>query len=168
MEVSTASFSSVANPAGDQPARRSNSHKREIGNEAVWSLSTAKPGNGVDQLRDDSVSRLHTRARLWYGCVRCVCRDVVNSGAGPLGSTKNPLAEPQPRSPAQVDTYWQSDGTQPHLCNIQFQKKMSIHEVAFYLDHKVPTDEASRGHSPRRSPRSHSSGRCVRQAPLLL
>ena len=25
--------------------------KREIGNEAVWTLSTAKPGNGVEQLR---------------------------------------------------------------------------------------------------------------------
>ena len=27
-------------------------HRREVGHEAVWSLSTAKPGNGVDQLRD--------------------------------------------------------------------------------------------------------------------
>ena len=27
-------------------------HRREVGREAVWSLSTAKPGNGVDQLRD--------------------------------------------------------------------------------------------------------------------
>lgn len=26
--------------------------RREIGDDAVWSLSTAKPGNGVDQLRD--------------------------------------------------------------------------------------------------------------------
>lgn len=64
--------------------------RREVGVEAVWSLSTAKPGNGVDQLRDDN-----------------------------------------------VDTYWQSDGTQPHLVNIQFQKKMSIHEISFYLDHKM-------------------------------
>lgn len=28
---------------------------REIGREAVWSLSSAKPGNGVDQLRDESI-----------------------------------------------------------------------------------------------------------------
>lgn len=61
--------------------------RREIGEEAVWSLSTAKPGNGVDQLRD-----------------------------------------------ASTDTYWQSDGGQPHLINVQFQKKVSICEVAFYLD----------------------------------
>ena len=61
--------------------------RREIGGEAVWSLSTAKPGNGVEQIRDDN-----------------------------------------------VDTYWQSDGVQPHLINIQFHKKMSIVEVALYLD----------------------------------
>jgi len=27
--------------------------KREIGRDAVWTLSTAKPGNGVEQLRCD-------------------------------------------------------------------------------------------------------------------
>ena len=51
-------------------------NKRELGVEAVWSLSTAKPGNGVAQLRDDN-----------------------------------------------IDTYWQSDGAQPHLINVQFQKR---------------------------------------------
>jgi hypothetical protein len=28
--------------------------RRELGNEAVWKLSSAKPGNGVEQLRDDN------------------------------------------------------------------------------------------------------------------
>jgi hypothetical protein len=28
--------------------------RREIGDEAVWSLSSAKPGNGVRQLRDST------------------------------------------------------------------------------------------------------------------
>lgn len=32
------------------------SHVRDIGKEAIWSLSTAKPGNGIDQVRDDNVS----------------------------------------------------------------------------------------------------------------
>jgi len=63
---------------------------REIGDEAVWSLSTAKPGNGVEQIRDDC-----------------------------------------------LDTYWQSDGGQPHLINIQFSKKASVSEVAFYLDYNL-------------------------------
>ena len=65
-------------------------NNREIGNEAVWSLSTAKPGNGVEQIRDES-----------------------------------------------TETYWQSDGGQPHLINIQFHKKMSIAEMAFYLDYSL-------------------------------
>ena len=30
--------------------------KREVGSEAIWSLSSAKPGNGVEQLRDDSLA----------------------------------------------------------------------------------------------------------------
>ena len=50
---------------------------RDIGKLAVWSVTSAKPGNGVELLCDD--------------------RD---------------------------DTYWQSDGSQPHLINVQFQKKV--------------------------------------------
>lgn len=64
--------------------------EREIGQMAVWSLSTAKPGNGVEQLRDEN-----------------------------------------------IDTYWQSDGPQPHLINIQFHKKMLIHEIVIYTDFKL-------------------------------
>mmetsp|Transcript_22121 Transcript_22121/g.27134 ORF Transcript_22121/g.27134 Transcript_22121/m.27134 type:complete len:268 (-) Transcript_22121:2459-3262(-) len=61
---------------------------REIGNDAVWSLSTAKPGNGVTQIRDSS-----------------------------------------------VDSYWQSDGGQPHLINIHFLKRKEVCEIAFYMDY---------------------------------
>ncbi len=49
----------------------------EIGQQAIWSVTSAKPGNGVDMLRDNK-----------------------------------------------EDTYWQSDGAQPHLINIQFQRKV--------------------------------------------
>jgi len=69
---------------------KASSEEREIGEMAVWSLSTAKPGNGVEQLRDDN-----------------------------------------------VDTYWQSDGPQPHLINIQFHKKMRVHEIKIYTDFKL-------------------------------
>ncbi|XP_071502121.1 anaphase-promoting complex subunit 10-like [Diadema antillarum] len=62
---------------------------REIGSQAVWSLSSCKPGFGVDQLRDNS-----------------------------------------------TDTYWQSDGIQPHLVNIQFRRKTTVHSVAIYADFK--------------------------------
>lgn len=49
----------------------------DVGRQAVWSVTSAKPGNGVDLLRD-----------------------------------------------GKEDTYWQSDGAQPHLINIQFQRKV--------------------------------------------
>ncbi|XP_037087221.1 anaphase-promoting complex subunit 10-like [Pollicipes pollicipes] len=62
---------------------------REVGNQAVWSLSTCKPGFGVDQLRD-----------------HC------------------------------LETYWQSDGPQPHLINIQFKRKTTIQQVCIYSDFK--------------------------------
>lgn len=62
---------------------------REVGSLAVWSLSSCKPGFGVDQLRDDN-----------------------------------------------RDTYWQSDGPQPHLVNIQFRRKTTIQDVCIYADYK--------------------------------
>ncbi|KAI7692641.1 hypothetical protein SSS_08363 [Sarcoptes scabiei] len=60
----------------DQDLRKTKSVVREIGSQAVWSLSSCKHGFGVEQLRDN-------------------CQD----------------------------TYWQSDGIQPHLVNIQFRRK---------------------------------------------
>ena len=34
------------------------------------------------------------------------------------------------------DTYWQSDGPQPHLVNIQFHRKTTIEDVCIYADYK--------------------------------
>ncbi|KAJ6304998.1 hypothetical protein OIU78_020528 [Salix suchowensis] len=34
-------------------------------------------------------------------------------------------------------TYWQSDGAQPHVVNIQFQKKVKLQLVVLYLDFKL-------------------------------
>jgi anaphase-promoting complex subunit 10 len=63
--------------------------RREVGALAVWSVTSAKPGNGVEMLRDEN-----------------------------------------------LDSYWQSDGAQPHLVNIQFQKKVRLAELAIYADYK--------------------------------
>eukprot|EP01063_Lacrimia_lanifica_P021399 TRINITY_DN28711_c0_g1_i1.p1 TRINITY_DN28711_c0_g1~~TRINITY_DN28711_c0_g1_i1.p1 ORF type:complete len:186 (+),score=43.60 TRINITY_DN28711_c0_g1_i1:38-595(+) len=62
----------------------------EIGKYATWSVSTAKHGNGVQQLRDGLES-----------------------------------------------TYWQSDGTQPHLVDVQWNRSQSIVEVQLYMEHSV-------------------------------
>jgi hypothetical protein len=31
-----------------------------------------------------------------------------------------------------LETYWQSDGPQPHLVNIQFHKKTRVQEIEIY------------------------------------
>ncbi|CAI5490940.1 unnamed protein product [Closterium sp. Naga37s-1] len=64
--------------------------RREIGHLAEWSVSSAKPGNGVELLRD-----------------------------------------------GKADTFWQSDGSQPHLVNIQFQKKVRLQHVSLHVDFKL-------------------------------
>ena len=56
---------------GHSTAPEANSKRREIGDQGVWTLSSAKAGNGVEQLRDDN-----------------------------------------------TNTFWQSDGTQPHFVNV--------------------------------------------------
>lgn len=62
--------------------------QRDLGKDAVcWSLSSAKPGNGVDQIRDSS-----------------------------------------------VETYWQSDGGQPHSIQIVFSRRVAVSHVCLYLD----------------------------------
>eukprot|EP01134_Creolimax_fragrantissima_P001973 CFRG1973T1 len=61
---------------------------REIGEQAVWSLSSCKQGFAIDQLRDNS-----------------------------------------------LETYWQSDGLQPHTISIQFPKRYTVLEICFYVDY---------------------------------
>ena len=51
----------------------------DIGDQAIWKLSSFKQGFGVEKLRDDS-----------------------------------------------VETYWQSDGSQPHWVTLQFPKRTDI------------------------------------------
>jgi anaphase-promoting complex subunit 10 len=88
--AAVAAAASSGSSASAAAAYEALADKREIGNEAVWTLSTAKPGNGVEQLRDGN-----------------------------------------------VDTFWQSDGPQPHLINIQFHKKMRVANVAIYTEYKL-------------------------------
>lgn len=36
-----------------------------------------------------------------------------------------------------LETYWQSDGPQPHLINVQFHKKVALSELLIYSDYKA-------------------------------
>lgn len=99
--------------------------RREIGAEAVWSLSTAKPGNG-------KVSTILNIIHLLFTSYPSFSSMTIH----------NPIYLPTSTGVEQIrddnlDTYWQSDGAQPHMINIQFHKKMTILEVALYLDYTL-------------------------------
>jgi anaphase-promoting complex subunit 10 len=73
------------------PTLASLAHLRDVGRDAVcWSLSSAKPGNGVDQIRDGS-----------------------------------------------SETYWQSDGGQPHYLLVHFSRRVCVSHVGLYLDYNL-------------------------------
>lgn len=36
-----------------------------------------------------------------------------------------------------LETYWQSDGPQPHLVNIQFKQKTKVKDICIFSDFKV-------------------------------
>ncbi|VDP87185.1 unnamed protein product [Echinostoma caproni] len=63
---------------------------RDVCRKAIWSLSSCKPGHGIEQLMD--------------------------------GST---------------DTFWQSDGPQPHCVTIQFPQKTTLVRLCLYTDYKA-------------------------------
>ncbi|XP_077499706.1 anaphase-promoting complex subunit 10-like [Amblyomma americanum] len=91
LDDSGASHPRVAVGSGDvcDPSHLEKEGKvREVGGQAIWSLSSYKPDYGIDNLRDDS-----------------------------------------------VDTYWQSEGRQPHMVNIQFQRKTTIEAIYIYVDY---------------------------------
>ena len=54
--------------------------------------------------------------------------------ASPFPTARAPPAVAKTRAP-QLDEYWQSDGTQPHVISIQFRRRTALSELAFYVDH---------------------------------
>ena len=101
---------------GSKPEEVEDKEKREIGGDAVWTLSTAKPGNGVEQLRSARPHLPPARAAL------CLAR-TARPGVARPPLTAAPTGR-RARRDNNTDTYWQSDGPQPHLVNIQFHKKV--------------------------------------------
>lgn len=81
---------------------------REVGAQAVWSLSSCKPGR----------STLFTK--------KCLFTELNFTGFGVERLRDNIM-----------DTYWQSDGQLPHLVNIQFHKRTNISQIYIYTDYKL-------------------------------
>lgn len=49
-------FSLAAESRGSPNPPEANSERREVGDLAVWTLSSAKQGNGVEQIRDNNTN----------------------------------------------------------------------------------------------------------------
>lgn len=79
---------------------------REIGSQAVWSLSSCKPG----QPRRHVVltGRLLAHETCFFIFFVLFCDPRAGFGVDQLRDDN-------------LETYWQSDGSQPHLVNIQFR-----------------------------------------------
>ncbi|PAA83906.1 hypothetical protein BOX15_Mlig031849g2, partial [Macrostomum lignano] len=78
-----------AQPDYDTQRDEKEGRLRDVSDQAIWWLSSCKPGYGVQNLMSDSLA-----------------------------------------------TYWQSDGPQPHLVNIQFRRKTAVCSLCVYVDFK--------------------------------
>ena len=103
---------------------------RCVNDDAVWLLSSAKPGNGIPQLLSDNVRAVLVAPRRWAPPPHT--HTALPARLAPVAAC--PLTHLQPPMP-QLDEYWQSDGTQPHVISIQFRRRTALSELAFYVDH---------------------------------
>ncbi|KAI8843578.1 anaphase-promoting complex, subunit 10/DOC domain-containing protein [Chytridium lagenaria] len=62
-------------------------------------------------------------------------RDVSGLGVWSLSSFKTGHGLSNLRDD-NLDTYWQSDGPQPHWISIQFPKKIALQVLSLYVDHR--------------------------------
>lgn len=85
---------------------------REVGGQAIWSLSSCKPG---------IVEKQKNFLRFK---VKVTTKKISGFGVDQLRDDR-------------VDTYWQSDGQLPHLVNIQFQRKTTVSDIYIYIDYKL-------------------------------
>jgi len=93
--------------------------------DAVWALSTARPGNGIPQLLSDDV-----RGRL--GARRAASHAAPRPRLRPR-ALRAPRPAPTP-PPPQLNDFWQSDGTAPHIVSVQFRARTAVSEVAFFVN----------------------------------
>ena len=98
----------------------------EISNQAVWSLSSCKPGFGVAQLRDSSSDTYWqwVNRKLWW-CIYIYIFFFYSE----ITKNSNPT---------------RSDGPQPHLISIEFMKKTAVRVRELHLQHTSWTNSVIR------------------------
>ena len=115
----------LSESAADDPAHTDSSNLRDVGALASWAVSSAKPGCGVEHIRDPNP------ATLWQ-CVTALPRLLCS-----VLTTRCPRGR-------------RSEGAQPHLINIQFPKKQPV-SVRLTLSSRTSTVELTRQRATRAS-----------------
>ena len=86
---------------------------RDISHLAVWRVSTAKQGNGTTLLLLLVFSPYTNKQNIQ-----------IQAGAKMLRDGRE-------------DTYWQSDGAQPHTIILEFQRLVTLSGIALFVDYKL-------------------------------
>ena len=63
-------------------------------------------------------------------------KNVTSQAQVSVSSSKPGFGVPQLLDPS-IDTFYQSDGPQPHQINIEFKKRTTVSKIELYLDHDL-------------------------------
>ncbi|KAF7126453.1 hypothetical protein RHSIM_Rhsim11G0151400 [Rhododendron simsii] len=128
---------------GNQQLTIDDEDLREMAKKAAWSVSSCKPGNGVTSLRDDNLDTywqyslsLSLYIYVYIYISVCVCLRICIL-AMYHGRTHIFVCAISRKNFDRVLFQFRSDGAQPHLVNIQFQKKVKLQLVVLYVDFKL-------------------------------
>lgn len=93
----------------------------------------AAPNTNQDTERVPTVSAVD--AGLTLPALMRGLRDIGSQATWWLSSCKPGFGVDHLRDNS-LDTYWQSDGPQPHFINIEFRRKTSVKAICFYVDYR--------------------------------
>jgi len=95
--------------------------------------ATPNPNTNQDSERVPTVSAVD--AGLTLPALMRGLRDIGSQATWWLSSCKPGFGVDHLRDNS-LDTYWQSDGPQPHFINIEFRRKTSVKAICFYVDYR--------------------------------
>jgi len=101
-----------------------------MANSAVTTTPTSTSQNGNKNYK--VIQQLHPLREEKSGLIR----EVGGIATWSLSSSKSGYGVEQLRDNC-MDTYWQSDGPQPHLVNISFTRKITVKVVCIYVDYTL-------------------------------
>ncbi|KAH6946001.1 hypothetical protein HPB50_011021 [Hyalomma asiaticum] len=107
-------------------------HRRIIGASSFSNIeSRRRTGRPIRALKDQ------TKAAMLTGKPSCCMAKRVTDKMEDSARSRFPALEVTAAASACLETYWQSDGPQPHLVNVHFRRKTTIQGICIYADYKL-------------------------------